>query len=71
MKDALCGLNITIKHPSGEILNVNHTNVISPGYILKIPQKGLSYGGNMEVIFSVKFPEKITKEQSDVFMKFF
>ena len=71
LKDALCGLNITIKHPSGEILNVNHTNVISPGYILKIPQKGLSYGGNMEVIFSVKFPEKITKEQSDVFMKFF
>lgn len=69
LKDALCGFDITIKHPSGEILNHRQTEIVYPGYILSIPSKGLSYGGNMKIIFSIEFPKELSKEQLEVISK--
>jgi len=69
LKDALCGFDITIKHPSGEILNHKQTEIVFPGYILLIRSKGLSYGGNMKIIFSIEFPKQLSKEQLNIISK--
>ena len=69
LKDALCGFDINIKHPSGEILNHRQKEIVYPGYILTIPSKGLSYGGNMKIVFTIQFPKELSEEQLGLIKK--
>jgi DnaJ family protein A protein 2 len=68
LKDALCGFSFEIKYINGKsyTLNNNSGNIIQQGYRKIIPKMGLSrdeHIGNLNVIFHVDFPEKLTEEQ--------
>ena len=68
LKDALCGFSFEIKYINGKsyTLNNNSGNIIYSGFRKIIPNMGLErdeYKGNMIIIFTVKFPEKLSEEQ--------
>jgi DnaJ family protein A protein 2 len=64
LKEALCGFNFDVKFITGKIYTIANPggNVIQPGHNKIIPNLGLTRDGstgNLIIIFSVKFPEKI------------
>ncbi len=61
LKESLCGFNMSITHPSGEIININTTNITPHGFTKIIHGKGLTSNANMAVNFSVIYPEKLEK----------
>jgi len=68
LKEALCGFSFEIKYINGKsyTLNNNSGNIISSGFRKIIPNMGLERDdnkGNMIIIFTVKFPEKLSEEQ--------
>jgi len=71
LRDALCGFTVEIPHICGKLLRVsNHSNfsVIHPGHRKEIPGLGMKRDnrtGKLTIIFDVKFPEDIDKEQRD------
>ena len=68
LKDALCGFTFDIEHVNGKKFAFNSSagNIIRDGLIKTIPKLGIQRGeerGNLNVVFKVIYPEKLTEEQ--------
>ena len=68
LKDALCGFVFDIEHISGKKFSFNSSpgNIIKDGLIKTIPRLGLQKGndsGNLNVVFRVIYPDKLSEEQ--------
>ena len=68
LKDALCGFVFDIEHVNGKKFSFNSSsgNIIRDGLIKTIPRLGLQRGndiGNLNVVFRVTYPEKLSEEQ--------
>jgi DnaJ-class molecular chaperone len=64
LKESLCGFNFDIKFITGKIYTISNPpgNIIQPGHNKIIPNLGLTRDGstgNLIIVFSVKFPEKL------------
>jgi len=72
LKEALCGFTIEINHVSGKRFAINNStnpSVIVPQYKKTVQGLGMkrdNHVGNLMIIFDVKFPESITREQIDI-----
>lgn len=71
LKEALCGYQLSITHPSGEIITANTDTVITPETVITIKNKGLGYNSDLEVHFKIKFPETLSEEQKEILSKHF
>jgi DnaJ homolog subfamily B member 4 len=75
LKEALCGFGFEIRHLNDKTLSIHNktsVNIITPGYRRVFPQMGMKRNGtigNLIVEFQVKFPEKLTEEQTAILMK--
>lgn len=68
LKDALCGFVFDIEHVNGKKFAFNSSagNIIRDGLIKTIPKLGIQRGeerGNLNVVFKVIYPEKLTEAQ--------
>ena len=68
LKDALCGFVFDIAHLNGKKFSFNSSsgNIIRDGLIKTIPRLGLHRGnecGNLNVVFKVAYPDKLSEEQ--------
>jgi curved DNA-binding protein CbpA len=68
IKDALCGFVFDIEHINGKKFSFNSSsgNIIRDGLIKTIPRLGLQRGnecGNLNVVFRVTYPNKLSEEQ--------
>ena len=68
LKDALCGFVFDIEHINGKKFSFNSSsgNIIRDGLIKTIPRLGLQRGnecGNLNVVFRVTYPNKLSEEQ--------
>jgi hypothetical protein len=68
LKDALCGFVFDIEHINGKKFSFNSSsgNIIRDGLIKTIPRLGLQRGtlnGNLNVVFRVTYPDKLSEEQ--------
>ena len=67
VKEALCGFSFELKYITGKVYTINNNsgNIISNGYKKMIPNMGFtrdSHIGNLIIIFTVNFPDKLTNE---------
>ena len=67
VKEALCGFSFELKYITGKVYTINNNsgNIISNGYKKMIPNMGFtrdSHIGNLIIIFTVNFPDKLTSE---------
>ena len=67
VKEALCGFSFDLKYITGKTYTITNTsgNIISHGYQKLIPNMGLTrddHTGSLQIIFDVKFPEKLPEE---------
>jgi len=74
LKEALCGFSFEIKYINGKSYTINNAsgNIIPPEYQKVIPGMGLTreqHTGNLNIIFHVKFPESLTKENIESLSK--
>lgn len=71
LKESLCGFNFDFIHLSGKKYSINNDDkktVITPGYVRVIHSLGMktsSVTGNLIIEFDVKFPEKLSDEQTE------
>ena len=70
LKESLCGFSFDMKYFNGKTFKINNSagTVIQPNYKKMIPNMGLernSHKGHLIIEFTIKFPESLTKEQSD------
>ena len=68
LKEALCGFAFDIAHINGKKFSFNSSsgNIIRDSLIKTIPRLGLHRGnehGNLNVVFKVAYPEKLSEEQ--------
>jgi DnaJ-class molecular chaperone len=68
LKEALCGFVFDIEHVNGKKFAFNSSagNIIRDGLIKTIPKLGIQRGeerGNLNVVFKVLYPEKLTEAQ--------
>ena len=68
LKNALCGFVFDIEHINGKKFSFNSSsgNIIRDGLIKTIPRLGLQRGneyGNLNVVFRVTYPDKLSEEQ--------
>jgi len=68
LKEALCGFVFDIAHLNGKKFSFNSSsgNIIRDGLVKTIPRLGLKRGnecGNLNVVFRVAYPEKLSDEQ--------
>jgi DnaJ-class molecular chaperone len=68
LKEALCGFVFDIEHVNGKKFSFNSSsgNIIRDGLIKTIPRLGLHRGnekGNLNVVFRVIYPDKLSEEQ--------
>ena len=68
LKEALCGFVFDIEHINGKKFSFNSSsgNIIRDGLIKTIPRLGLQRGnecGNLNVVFRVTYPDKLSEEQ--------
>ena len=66
LKDALIGFNENIKMIDSSYHAVIINNVIKPGYVKLIPNKGMKIGnssGNLYIHFNIIFPDKLNSNQ--------
>jgi len=68
LKEALCGFVFDIAHLNGKKFSFNSSsgNIIRDGLVKTIPRLGLHRGnecGNLNVVFRVAYPEKLSEEQ--------
>jgi DnaJ family protein A protein 2 len=68
LKEALCGFVFDIEHVNGKKFSFNSSsgNIIRDGLIKTIPRLGLHRGnekGNLNVVFRVVYPDKLSEEQ--------
>lgn len=68
LKEALCGFVFNIEHVNGKkfAFNSSSGNIIRDGLIKTIPRLGIRRGdevGNLNIVFHVAYPEKLSEEQ--------
>jgi DnaJ-class molecular chaperone len=68
LKEALCGFVFNIEHINGKkfVFNSSAGNIIKDGLIKTIPKLGIRRGeevGNLNIVFHVTYPDKLTEEQ--------
>ena len=68
LKEALCGFVFNIEHVNGKkfAFNSSSGNIIRDGLIKTIPKLGIRRGdevGNLNIVFHVEYPEKLSEEQ--------
>jgi curved DNA-binding protein CbpA len=68
LKEALCGFVFDIAHVNGKKFSFNSSsgNIIRDGLVKTIPRLGLHRGnecGNLNVVFRVAYPDKLSEEQ--------
>jgi DnaJ-class molecular chaperone len=63
LKEALCGHDFTIVHPSGRNLRIIGNEVLHKDITKQIRGEGLHPGGNLNINFDIIFPESLTDEQ--------
>jgi DnaJ family protein A protein 2 len=71
LKEALCGFVFDIEHVNGKKFSFNSSsgNIIRDGLIKTIPKLGLQRGnecGNLNVLFRVAYPDKLSEEQIQI-----
>ena len=71
LKEALCGFEFEVKHPSGEVIPIKTLEITPPNFSRVFKGKGLSVNGNLEIKFNIVFPEKISVEQQEMISKNF
>ena len=69
LKEALCGCKYEISHPSGEIIKIVCEDIISPDSTTIVKGKGMLQDHDLEVKYSINFPEKITHEHKKILEK--
>lgn len=69
LKEALCGFDFTLKHPSGEDIRIISSHVTKPGEIIVVSGKGIG-GGSMIVNIDVSFPDSLSEEQKNALSSF-
>jgi curved DNA-binding protein len=74
LKESLCGFNFDLPYLNGKVFKINNTSgtIISPGYKKVIPNLGMqreNHTGNLIIVFSVHYPEKLTEEQIETLNK--
>lgn len=65
LKEALCGFSFNIEHLSGKSYTLKNNKVVSPTNKTTINNLGLKRGaniGNLEIIFTISFPEDYSTE---------
>ena len=67
LKEALCGFSFELRYITGKTYTINNHsgNIINHGYKKIIPGMGLSrddHVGNLVIIFSVRFPDKLSDD---------
>jgi DnaJ family protein A protein 2 len=63
LKDALCGYNISVNHPSGETFTVKETGVTNFNTVKKIEGKGMDHKHRLEIHFDIVFPDTLNSRQ--------
>ena len=71
LKESLCGFNFDLPYLNGKTFKINNTSgtIVSPGYKKVIPSLGLErdgHKGNLIIVFSISYPEKLTQEQISI-----
>lgn len=66
LKEALCGFSKQVTHPDENIVNIEENRVITPETKTVIQNRGLDSNSNMIVSYDIKFPDKLTKEQTEI-----
>ena len=61
--EALCGMELSIKHMDNRILYVKTSEVIQPESIYKITGEGMSRNDNLYIQFKVVLPNKLSDER--------
>lgn len=74
VKEALCGFTFELKYITGKVYTINNNsgNIISYGYRKIIPNMGFTreqHTGNLIIMFTVKFPDKLTEETMEQLKK--
>lgn len=69
LKEALCGHTIIIKHPSGDILNIENKDITNFDTVKIEHGKGISENGNLKIKYKIQFPEKLSTEQLEILSK--
>jgi DnaJ-class molecular chaperone len=74
LKEALCGFSFDVKYINGKMYTINNLSgsLITPEYQKIIQNMGLTrdqHTGNLIIIFHVKFPDSLTKEQIEELKK--
>jgi len=74
VKEALCGFSFDIKYITGKTYTItnNSGNIVSHGYRKTIPNMGFTrdtHTGNLIIMFTVKFPEKIADDMIEQLKK--
>eukprot|EP01129_Flabellula_baltica_P013391 TRINITY_DN6198_c0_g1_i1.p1 TRINITY_DN6198_c0_g1~~TRINITY_DN6198_c0_g1_i1.p1 ORF type:complete len:146 (+),score=27.59 TRINITY_DN6198_c0_g1_i1:135-572(+) len=70
LRQALNGVEIEVPHLSGETLNIVVNKIIYPGYVHRVPGKGMPVSGtqrtqfgDLVIIFPISFPEHLDNQQ--------
>jgi DnaJ-class molecular chaperone len=70
LKEALCGFSLEILHLSKKMIRVsNNQTVVYPGFTKEIVDFGMiknNSTGKLILEFSIKFPENLSKEQTEI-----
>ncbi len=69
LKDALIGFNENIKMIDSTFYTIIINNIINPGYVKLIPNKGMKINnniGNLYIHFNIVFPEKLNNNQINI-----
>jgi len=61
--DALCGMELSIKHFDGRELYCKTSEVIQPNSVMKISGEGMTNSGNMFIKINVIFPTTLSEER--------
>ena len=69
LKEALCGYDALVIHPTGENIALIVRGVISPGEQRVIKGKGLGVMGDLYVEHHIVFPRSLTKKQTTILAK--
>lgn len=63
LKEALCGHDFFILHPSGRNLRIIGNEILHKNITKRIRGEGLHSGGDLHINFDIIFPESLTEEQ--------
>jgi DnaJ homolog subfamily A member 2 len=65
LKQALCGFDISLTHPSGEKVFIEIRETVKPKYYIELENKGITQEGTLKIMFDITFPE-LNEQQKKV-----